>query len=532
MLNRKIFPGKIVVEEGVIRKIIPEENVPDRYILPGFVDAHVHIESSMLTPVRFAELALRQGTVGVVTDPHEIANVLGVEGFRFMQKEAKRTPLKIKFGIPSCVPATPFETAGAVITAREIEELMKEDASLHLAEMMNYPGVIYGDEEVMKKIEVAKRYGRIIDGHAPGLKGEELDKYVKAGVRTDHECTDIREAREKIEKGMKILIREGSAAKNFMELIPLIKDNADSVMFCTDDSHPDDLVERHIRDLAGRAVKMGYDLWDVLRAAVVNPVRFYGMKVGLLQEDDPADFIVVEDLESFGLKEVYIEGEKVYDGKLVKAGIPGEEEPNKFEVEPVNVEDIRVEAKPGRKIRVITAKEGSLVTGNIEALPKVENGFVVPDPERDILKIVVLNRYKKNVKPVCGFIRGFGMRSGAIAGSIAHDSHNVIAVGTSDEDLIKAINSVIQAKGGIAVAEGNEVSVLPLPVAGLMTHEKGEEVAEKYQEMNMKVKALGSILRAPFMTLSFMALLVIPELKIGDKGLFDVNKFSFTELFI
>jgi len=532
VIKKTVFPGKIVVEDGRIKKIIPEKKVPDRYILPGFVDAHVHIESSMLTPVRFAELAIRQGTLAVVTDPHEIANVLGREGLVFMKKEAGRTPMKIKFGIPSCVPATPFETSGAVISAKDVEMLMREDPSMHLSEMMNYPGVVYGDEEVMKKLEVAKKYGRVIDGHAPGLTGEDLEKYVAAGVMTDHECTDIEEAREKIAKGMKILIREGSAAKNFEELLPLIGEYPGEVMFCTDDTHPDDLVERHIRDLAKRALQKGYDIWDVLTAAVLTPVKFYTPGMGLLQEGDPADFIIADDLKDLEIKEAYINGEKVYDGKRVKAGTPGGDEPNRFVEKTISAEDVRIPAQEGKRIRVITAKDGSLVTGEMIAVPKTEEGMVVPDTARDLLKIVVMNRYMEGTKPVCGFIHGFGLKRGAIAGSIAHDSHNVIAVGTDDLSIVKAVNAIFEAKGGIAVADGEEVTVLALPVAGLMTNKEGIVVAEKYSEMNARAKELGIGLEAPFMTLSFMALLVIPELKIGDQGLFDVRKFGFTELFI
>jgi adenine deaminase len=486
----------------------------------------------MLTPVRFAELAIKQGTVGVVTDPHEIANVLGVAGIKYMVDEAERTALKIKFGIPSCVPATPFETSGAEIGSDAIEELFREDTRFHLAEMMNYPGVIYGDKEVMKKIEAARRYGRIIDGHAPGVRGAELKKYVKAGVVTDHECTDLSEAREKIGQGMKILIREGSAAKNFEELVPLVEEYPDEVMFCTDDSHPDDLAERHINDMVRRAVEKGYDLWDVLKAVIINPAGLYGLNTGLLRKGDAADMIVVEDLKEFRVKEVYLDGVRVYDGKDVKSGIPGGKEPNRFVADPVNVKDIAVKWERGRNMRVIVAKDGSLVTGESIEEAKIEGERVVSDPERDILKIVVMNRYSKGKKPVTGFINGFGMKSGAIASSIAHDSHNIVAVGVEDDDIVSAMNAVIAAGGGIAVSAGGDAEVMSLPVAGLMTNEEGEVVAKRYKEINEIAERTGTDLRAPFMTLSFMALLVIPELKIGDKGLFDVRKFSFTELFV
>jgi adenine deaminase len=530
--EKRIFPGKIVVEKRKIIRIIRENKVPDKYILPGFVDAHVHIESSMLTPVRFAELAIRQGTVAAVTDPHEIANVLGIEGIKFMQKEAERTTMKIKFGIPSCVPATPYETSGGVITAREIEALMREDPSLHLAEMMNYPGVIFGDKEVHKKLAVAKKYGRIIDGHAPGLRGKELEKYIQAGIHTDHECSDIEEAREKIRKGMKILIREGSAAKNYEELVPLVGEYPEEVMFCTDDSHPDELAERHIRDLVKRSVAKGYDLWSVLKAAAVNPVKFYKIDAGLLQEGDPADFIIVEDLKDFKLEEVYIEGERIYDGKNVFAGKPGKKCPNRFVADPIREEEIQIKTRKNKKIRVITAQDGSLVTGEIITELTEEDGKVVGDPNKDLLKIVVVNRYEKDKRPVCGIVKGFGFKKGAIAGSIAHDSHNIIAVGVADREITAVVNAIIGKRGGIAVTDGEETEILQLPVAGLMTHERGKEIAEMYKKLNKKAKHLGTALKAPFMTLSFMALLVIPELKIGDKGLFDVKRFRFAEMFI
>ena len=397
---------------------------------------------------------------------------------------------------------------------------------------MNYPGVIYEDPEVMKKLEKAKKYGRIIDGHAPGVRGEELKKYVKAGILTDHECTDLEEAEEKIRAGMKILIREGSAAKNFEELMALIKTHPEEVMFCTDDSHPDDLAEGHINKLVRRSIQKGYDLWSVLQAAIVNPVKFYGMDAGLLQEGQPADMIVVEDLKEFKIKEVYIEGKKVFDGKKVKAGIAGKEVPNRFEAEKVEKEGLKIEDLEKRKIRVIVAKDGSLVTGEEIVEPARRGKEIVADTERDILKIVVMNRYKKKSKPVVGFIRGFGMKKGAIAGSIAHDSHNLVAVGVTDQDIAEAMNLVIERRGGIALVVDREKEVLPLPVAGLMSNEEGEKIAREYAGINRKAGETGTMLKAPFMTLSFMALLVIPELKIGDRGLFDVKKFKITDIFV
>ena len=533
VVNRRIYKGSVVIKNGRIEKIIEtEKDIPDLFIMPGFVDAHVHIESSMLTPVRFGELAIRQGTIAVVTDPHEIANVLGVEGIRYMVKEAERTPLKVKFGIPSCVPATPFETSGAKIGAREIGDLFREDETYHLAEMMNFPGVIYGDEEVAEKLKVAKKYGRIIDGHAPGLRGKDLKKYVAAGVSTDHECTTLGEAVEKIEDGMKILIREGSAAKDFDNLSRLIEVYPEEVMLCTDDSHPDDLCEGHINRLVERAIKKGYDLWNVLRAATMNPVKFYGLKMGLLQEGDPADMILVKDIDRIIPEKVIIDGEVVYErGRLMETETI-REEPNNFKAGEIKEKDLEVKYEGKEKIRVIVAKEGSLYTEERIMLARVRKGYVEADTEKDLLKIVVYNRYQSGIKPAIGFVSGFGIKKGALASSIAHDSHNIIAVGSSDAEIVKAINRVVEMKGGIAVTAEEEEMALALPVAGLMTNEEGLSVAEKYKEINHFASGTGTRLHAPFMTLSFMALLVIPELKIGDKGLFKIGEMKFQELFV
>ncbi len=533
VVNRRIYKGSVIVQKGRIERIIEnEQDIPDQFIMPGFVDAHIHIESSMLTPVRFGELAIRQGTIAVVTDPHEIANVLGVEGIRYMVKEAERTPLKVKFGIPSCVPATPFETSGAKIGAREIGDLFREDETYHLAEMMNFPGVIYGDEEVAEKLKVAKKYGRIIDGHAPGLRGKDLKKYVAAGVSTDHECTTLGEAVEKIEDGMKILIREGSAAKDFDNLSRLIEMYPEEVMLCTDDSHPDDLAEGHINRLVERAIKKGYDLWNVLRAATMNPVKFYGLKMGLLQEGDPADMILVKDIDRIIPEKVIIDGEVVYErGRLMETETI-REEPNNFKAGKIKEKDLEVKYEGKEKIRVIVAKEGILYTEERIMLARVRKGYVEADTEKDLLKIVVYNRYQSGIKPAIGFVSGFGIKKGALASSIAHDSHNIIAVGSSDTEIVKAINRVVEMKGGIAVTAEEEEMALALPVAGLMTNEEGLSVAEKYKEINRFASGTGTRLHAPFMTLSFMALLVIPELKIGDKGLFKIGEMKFQILFV
>jgi len=532
VVKKVIFPGKVIIDHGRIKRIVPLEKAPHQFILPGFIDAHVHIESSMLTPQQFACMAIRQGTVGVVTDPHEIANVLGVEGIRYMMRDAEKTPLKIKIGIPSCVPATSFETSGGVIGAEDIEMLFKEQEDLHLAEMMNYPGVIFDDPGVMEKIKTARKYHRIIDGHAPGIRGKELEKYIAAGISTDHECTDLAEAEEKIKRGMKILVREGSAVKNLEALMPLIDRHPGEIMFCTDDSHPDDLAVRHIREMVRRAIKKGCSLWNVLSAATVNPVRFYGLHVGLLQPGDPADFIVCRDLKEWELLAVFLEGKKVFDGLNVLVNNTGSPVVNRFEAGPVREEDLWIKAVPGKNIRVIIAKEGSLMTGEKYEKPAVKEELAVSDPGRDILKIVVMNRYNRSVPPAVGFISGFGLQQGALASSIAHDSHNLIAVGAEDREIVNALNAVIREKGGIAVSRKGEIKVLPLPVAGLMSAEEGIKVAKNYQDINKIAHLTETSLQEPFMTLSFMALLVIPELKISDRGLFDVRKFGFTKLFV
>lgn len=530
---RKIYPVKIYIENKKIKKIthLPEgAQLP--FILPGFVDAHVHIESSMLTPVNFGKLAVRHGTVGVVADPHEIANVAGIPGIEYMMDNAAAAPVKIRFGVPSCVPATPLESGGAALGIKEVNYLLQKHPEMHLAEMMNYPGVINEDPEVIGKIGTAKRMKRIIDGHAPGLTGKDLRKYVKKGIETDHECATLPEALEKASLGMNILIREGSAAKNFDALIPLIKEYPNQVMFCTDDAHPDELLQKHIRNLVLRAWKKGYDFWDVLRAATVNPVEYYKLNIGLLREGDPADFIVCSTLENLYLEEVFLEGKKVWGENSETEKTSRKAWQGSFPVTGIKEKDLKIN-QPGRKqLQVILAQEGSLLTGRLLAEPLLseDKDEVISDPSRDILKIVVINRYVDGLKPALGFVRGFGLSKGAMASSIAHDSHNLIAVGVEDKDIVAAVNRVIHSKGGIAVSGPEGTMVLPLPVAGLMSEEDGEVVAEKYKALTRQVQRYGSHLHAPFMTLSFMALLVIPELKIGDKGLFDVNRFVYTDL--
>lgn len=529
ILTERIFPGVIDIADGKIVSVREDESVTDPgYLCPGFIDAHVHIESSMLTPPEFARIAVIHGTVGTVSDPHEIANVLGIEGVRYMQKLAAQTPCKIHFGIPSCVPATGFETAGATLGPDAIEELCRDESLLYLSEMMNFPGVIHRDQEVMKKLEIAKRYSKRIDGHAPGLRGEDLKKYVSAGIETDHECFQIDEAREKLALGQKILIREGSAAKNFEELWPLLMEAPQSCMLCSDDKHPDDLMEGHINRLCARAVAHGVPLFNVLRAACLNPVEHYGLRCGLLRPGDPADVIRLHDLVGFKVMETWIDGECV--AREGKSLLPKSKSPraNKFMATKKTPSDFAVIAPPATKtIHVIEALDGQIVTGSAEAEACIHDGLVTTDPARDILKITVVNRYA-DTPPSVAFVRGVGLKAGAIASSVAHDCHNMVAVGTSDDDLARVINLVIKNQGGIAaVGPDGLADILPLPVAGLMSDGYGEDAAAGYARLTQAAKSLGSPLRAPYMTLSFLALLVIPALKLSDLGLFDGTKFEF-----
>lgn len=530
IIGRRIFNAKLKIIDSKIAEINESGDEYDNYILPGLVDSHVHIESSMLVPTSFARAAVKNGTIATVSDPHEIANVMGVEGIKYMIDNGKKTPFKFYFGAPSCVPATPFETSGAVIDSEDIKELMANPDIYYLAEMMNFPGVIYNDEEVLKKIKHARQANKPIDGHAPGLAGEDLEKYAAQNITTDHECTTVEEAINKIQKGIKIQIREGSAAKNFEILFPLLNSHPDKVMFCTDDCHPDDLVKGHINKIISRAVKNGADIFDVISAATKNPKEHYNLNVGLLQIGDPADLIIVNNLKDFDVKKTFINGDLVYDNGEVLLEKLTEQVINNFKCKPISVSDILVPAI-GKEIQLIVANNGDLMTGKETVVPTVENGNIVSDVKRDILKIVVVNRYKDS-KPQVGFIKNFNLKKGAIAGSIAHDSHNIIAIGTNDNEIVNAINKVIENTGGIVACSGSKVQYLKLDVAGLMSTGEAEDVADKYHELDTMAKEMGSKLTAPFMTMAFMALLVIPELKIGDKGLFDVSKFDFTSLFV
>jgi adenine deaminase len=529
IVNRRIFPANVQIEDGIIKEITYKYNTEyENYILPGFIDAHVHIESSMLVPSEFARLAVVHGTVATVSDPHEIANVLGLPGINFMLDNGEKVPFKFYFGAPSCVPATPFETSGAVLTSEDIRKLLSDDKIKYLSEMMNFPGVLNDSPDVIEKLQIAKEYNKPVDGHAPGLTGDNSKKYIDAGITTDHECLNLEEAVFKIENGMNILIREGSAAKDFENLYSLIDKFPNMCMFCSDDKHPDDLVNNHINDLVKRAISKKIDLFNVLQTACINPIKHYNLDVGMFQKGDAADFIVVDNLKEFNVLQTYVNGNLVSEnGKTLIESVLVDNV-NKFLAQMKNPAEFSIKST-GQKLRVIEAFDGSLITKEFHADEKVENGNVVSDIENDILKIAVVNRYN-NTAPALGFIKNFGLKKGAIASSVGHDSHNIIAVGTTDELLCKAVNAVIELKGGMVVVDYDSLDFLSLPVAGLMSDNDGYVAAKQYSNINKKAKALGSNLHAPFMTLSFMALLVIPNLKLSDKGLFDTNKFEFVDL--
>tara|TARA_B110000196_G_scaffold287776_1_gene272323 strand:+ start:40 stop:1662 length:1623 start_codon:yes stop_codon:yes gene_type:complete len=528
ILNKRIFKGEVVIENGHISAIREVNHSEENYILPGFVDAHIHIESSMLVPSEFAKIAVVHGTVATVSDPHEIANVLGVKGVDFMIENGKKVPLKFNFGAPSCVPATSFESAGAIIDADDIKLMMENPDIKYLAEMMNYPGVLFDDGEVLAKIQHAKNNNKPIDGHAPGLRGEDATKYIAAGISTDHECFTFDEALEKLQKGMKVLIREGSAAKNFEALIALLPEYFENMMFCSDDKHPDDLLLGHINQLCERAVAKGIDVFKVLQAACVNPVKHYNLEVGLLQKGDTADFILVDNLKEFNVLETYINGELVAkNGESFVKSVPFEVL-NNFNTDKKKVADFRFESS-ANKIRVIEALDGELVTNQIEAASLIVDGNLVSNTATDVLKMTVVNRYK-NAEPSIAFIKNFGIKEGAIASSVGHDSHNIIAIGVSDEAICKAVNLIIENRGGICAVNNLQEKIVSLPVAGIMSDKSAKEIGKAYAELDVMAKQMGSTLRAPYMSLSFMALLVIPSLKLSDKGLFDGTSFQFTSL--
>jgi adenine deaminase len=532
ILHRSIQAATVYIENGNIHsiEILGAENTDLPYILPGFIDSHVHIESSMLIPSEFARLAVVHGTVATISDPHEIANVCGIAGVHYMIENGKQTPFKFNFGAPSCVPATIFETAGAALDANAVTELLASPDIKYLSEMMNFPGVLNGDKEVMQKITAAHKQAKPIDGHAPGLRGNAAKQYIEAGISTDHECFTIEEALDKIEHGMKIIIREGSAAKNFEALYELIDDHPNQVLLCSDDKHPDSLVDGHINQLCARAVAKGIDIFNVLNAACINPVKHYKLDVGLLQVGDTADFIIAKDLIHFNILQTYINGVLVAEnGKSFIPSVPASTI-NAFNCQPITIDQLAIPEneypQSEGKIPVIEALDGQLITNKLWLSGKLDNNHWVVDATNDILKIVVVNRYH-NAPIAKAFIKNIGLKKGALASTVAHDSHNIVAVGVDDASLMQAINLLIEVKGGISAVADTEQLVLPLPVGGLMSTEDGYTVANAYTKIDALAKQMGSTLSAPYMTLSFMALLVIPHIKLSDKGLFDGDEFKF-----
>lgn len=531
IFQRSIYPASMHIENGIIQSIEVLSEVLHTYILPGFVDAHVHIESSMIIPSEFARLCLPHGTIATVSDPHEIANVLGMRGIEFMIDNAKLTPLNIVYGAPSCVPATNFETAGSSITIEDIKQLFNKPEIGYLSEMMNYPGVLFSDEKVMEKIRIAQERGKPIDGHAPGLRGEKAKIYTHAGITTDHECYSLDEAIEKIEYGMKILIREGSAAKNFDALHPLINLYPESCMFCSDDKHPDDLVRGHINEIVSRAVSKGYDLFDVLRIAHVHPKEHYGINIGSLKVGDKADFILCDNLVDFKPHSVYLNGNCIAKHSMITFDIetPSTEDYTLCTISPITIDTLLIPSK-SESIRVIECIPGELITRSIVARMFPIERALHSDVSKDILKIANVNRYHES-DIALGFVKGMGLKNGAIASTIAHDSHNIIAIGVDDESMVHAINALIVCKGGIAYANGDRVNILPLDIAGLMSSRNGYDIAKEYETIDQMAREAGSDIHSPFMSLSFLALLVIPSLKLSDKGLFDGETFTFTSLY-
>ena len=533
VLSGIVRPCTVTVRDGRIASIVPAAGPVDPGILvPGFVDAHVHVESSMLPPWEFARVAMRHGTVASVSDPHEIANVLGEPGVRYMLDDIAGSPFTCWFGCPSCVPATGFETAGATLDADACARLLDDPGIHYLSEMMNWPGAIAGDAQVLAKIAAAKARGKRVDGHAPGLRGEQARAYFARGIETDHECFSLEEAREKAALGVRILIREGSAARNLEALWPILAEHPSLCMFCTDDAHPDDLLVGHVDRLVARAVGKGIDPMAALRAATLNPIRHYGLPCGLLQPGDRADMVLVEDLRSVRPLRTWIAGRVVAEAGRALVAPRASATPNAFRAASFTAQDFMVHVPdssgPGEvTVHAIVAEDGQLVTGRADVRVRAVDGVVDPDPANDLLQVAVVNRYAR--APVaCAFVRGFGMRRGAIASSVAHDCHNVVAVGASREDLAAAVNAVFAARGGLAVADGGVAESLALPIAGLMSDRPAEEVGEAYARLSARARSLGSTLRAPFMTASFMALLVIPALKLSDRGLFDGLAFRFT----
>lgn len=536
MVRREIYDGELIVTDGRISSIrqcsLPDSMEPWPYLMPGFIDSHVHIESSMMLPAEFARVASEHGTIGAIADPHEIANVMGVEGVDVMIHLGRQAQFNFLFGAPSCVPSIGcnVETSGATIGSQEIAALMQRDDIAFLAEMMNFMGVLHGDSEVMAKLAAARAAGKPIDGHAPGLSLEGRRLYAQAGVSTDHECTTLEEGRDCIRAGMKVIIREGSAAKDYNQLHPLIDEYPDQVMLCTDDCHADDLVRGHINVIAARALLDGHDFWNVLQVACCNPQRHYGVNWGLLQEGDPATFIVVNNIGPYlAIQSTIIRGVEVYSYDQSFGSISIRRQtiadlnsyPNHFCATLITPEDIRLDIRRGDTKHIIRATDKSLYTGHevveVTGDPMKDSHY----PWHEVQKVVVYNRYTPSARPVIGLVRGFGIRHGAIASSVAHDSHNIVAIGSDDELIVHAINRIITMRGGQVVITSDEMIEMALPIAGLMSPLDGHEVAYRCRLLCDMAVLTGCTLKAPFITMAFLCLPVIPELKITDRCLWD-----------
>ena len=559
VLTDSVYPARITIEDGIFKEIIPihvtEETKIDveGLMIPGFIDSHIHIESSMMTPAQFAKVAVRHGTTAVVCDPHEIANVRGIDGIEFMIENASTVPFNFYFAAPSCVPATAFETSGAVIDSDDIEYLLQKPEVVALAEMMNFPGVIGADEEVLRKLRIARKYNKPIDGHAPLVSGRELDRYIEQGIVTDHECSNFQEAIEKKQKGMKIMVRDGSSAKNmealfdFSERIEHYK-NQDSFgiipnevlsrrlhspifdFIVSDDKNPKDLTVGHLNESVKKAVDLGIDLIKAIEMVTINPASHYGLDGGSIVTGSRADFIIIDNFNDFNILKTYIAGECVFDGENVLFDVEDVEVGNSMNVDKKSPDDFNVYFEGDEcEVNVIECIDGDLLTKKTTARLITKNGVVQPDIFEDVLKIAVVERYGSN-NVSNGFIKGFGLKKGAIASSISHDSHNIVVVGYSSERMAEAVNKVIDNKGGIAVVSEDFEDSLSLPIAGLMSNRDGFDIANKLLILHKMASALGCKLAAPFMTMAFMSLLVIPSIKISDKGLFDGDSFEFMDV--
>ena len=541
VVRREIFDGEVVINDEKIAEIrrctLPEREKPWPYILPGFIDAHVHIESSMMVPHKFARIAVSHGTIGVIADPHEIGNVLGVEGVNYMIRSGREARFNFRFGAPSCVPAVggDIETCGRDIGVKETQELMAREDIGFLGEMMNYVGVLNNDEEVLAKIKAAQDNGKPIDGHAPGLTGQQRYQYAAAGISTDHECSSLEEGRSCINAGMKVIIREGSAAKDYGMLHPLISESPNMVMFCTDDCHPDDFVRGHINTIVKRALADGHSIWDILQAACVNAQKHYKQNWGLLQVGDPATFITIDALTPhFRVESTWIRGKEVFnynaslpsDNTNREDMILGHNFPNNFVASPITKADIDLSLKPGDTVHVIHASDGSLLTDHDEVVLTGNPLFDSHYPWTEVQKIVVYNRYLPGAKPIVGLVRGFGIKKGAMAGSVAHDCHNIVAIGSDDEYIVKAINRIVEMHGGQVVVSPEEMMDIPLPIGGLMAPMGGHEIAFRTLCIQEKVKEIGCTMKSPFITMAFMCLPVIPDIKITDRHLMDTKNFK------